>query len=740
MSNLGLYLHFFAANVRGIFKGLLRSPLGNTPKIGHVIPHNFSGVCVAMSSSQSVNAYLIEQLVKLKTPCVRIDLTYGDDNHHVAKFIEAIHQQSIEIHLHLVQPLNSAKKIYTTEEQEIWRHFVANMADRYANNVAHIEIGSTINRKRWAGYSLSGFLIAWSIAYQEITSRQIRLAGPSITDFEPVYNLGILALLKSKHQLPDIVSNNLFSERCTEPERDDHKIVGRSFARIAGFRLIKKAHVLMNISHAYGIQHLISPAAFWTLPRIERLLPDSEQKQADYLTRYMVLCAASGDLDYVGWGPLVCHREGLIDDAVKPYPELERITLYRNIGHRLSAMRTRDAFRAMQAFNERILGATYLGPAISKSSRNDGLEIHVFKHTQYLIHIAWTINGKVALIKDLYPEGLTAAIATFNHLGESRLSIPEVITESPLYIHFPANADIETSQNVSLCNNVAIHAHIADKSYFEINTNGWRGLLLAKNKTEAEHLMVALQPQDMVAQKRTQSLRYARNAIWTIQDPRNNEHKLVVKQPVTMHAHKKWLDRNKPSKALRSWNGACELLRRGVANATPVAYLERIDDRSLMQNYYVCEFVDATCSLRDALNAFAKGQESIEGIMPQTLYPALCDFIFNMHSRGVFFRDLSSGNILITKEENYLHFSLIDTARARFYSQGTPLNERLSDLTRACNKMPVGGREWLMREYMRKMGKTFGSRQRFPFHLYDTKVFLKRYTKAKTWKRLINKK
>lgn len=29
-------------------------------------------------------------------------------------------------------------------------------------------------------------------------------------------------------------------------------------------------------------------------PPVERMLPDSEQKQADYLARYLVLCAASG--------------------------------------------------------------------------------------------------------------------------------------------------------------------------------------------------------------------------------------------------------------------------------------------------------------------------------------------------------------------------------------------------------------------------------------------------------------
>ena len=80
------------------------------------------------------------------------------------------------------------------------------------------------------------------------------------------------------------------------------KILGRRLVGLHKFNLIKKARLLARLGADVGVPRLISPAAFWTLPRIERMLPDSEQKQADYLSRYMVLCAASGRWSAPGGG------------------------------------------------------------------------------------------------------------------------------------------------------------------------------------------------------------------------------------------------------------------------------------------------------------------------------------------------------------------------------------------------------------------------------------------------------
>jgi len=210
----------------------------------------------------------------------------------------------------------------------------------------------------------------------------------------------------------------------------------------------------------------------------------------------------------------------------------------------------------------------------------------------------------------------------------------------------------------------------------------------------------------------------------------------VIKQPVKFNVFKKITDRFKPSKALRSWNGAQELLRRGVDNAKPIAYFEKINDKSLKQNFYICEYVPADFSVREMFSAFANGQSHFEGISQETAYKQVCNFLLNMHNKGAFFRDLSGGNILVNKlDDRTLAFSLIDTGRARFFNHGLPHNMRLSDMARTCNKLHADGRNALMQIYMNQLGSSFGLWQKLPFKIYNIKVAVKRQLKLKNIKK-----
>lgn len=731
---------FLRANVRAILTGKLASKHGNTPQAPHAVPANFSGVSVATASNPEVDAYIIQSLKNLGIAQVRLDFTYGDEQNHVARFLKQLIAASFQVHLHLVQPHSAASNMQNSAEQAKWREFVSFVCEQYGKQIALIEVGSTINRVRWAGYTLNHFLIAWQIAHQEIKQRGITLAGPNVTDFEPFYNIGILSILKARGQLPDIHTNNLFSERCTEPERDDHKILGRTLAKLAGYRLVKKAFVLKNIGQDYGVANMHSPSAFWTLPRIERLLPDGEQKQADYLARYMLLCAASGALEHAAWGPLICHREGLIDEDITQYPKLERITHYASVSKNASSFRTRPAFNAYKTFASLIPNSQYLG----QLNQLDHLQVHAFNTQSHQIHALWTTNGKAALLSDIYSHTSLENAQAIDRDGQTLNTLPHFITESPIYLLFDAkHHDIKQAiaikAQAAVKAALAIHAHSAKLTHYSYQQGAWSGVILAHNDNQAKLLTEALKPELLEARPSQALLRNARNAIWTIADPRDSSKKLVVKQPVKMHAHKKWLDQYKPSKALRSWNGASELLRRGIANAQPIAYIELANDRSLMQNYYICEYVAASCSVREAFSAFANGQNNYQDLTPENLYPALCDYLYTMHSHGVFFRDLSGGNILIIKEGVNISFSLIDTARAHFFNHGTSLPKRLSDLARACNKLHAEGRDTFMSMYMQKMGKEFGFWQKLPFYIYNTKVKLKRYSKRKNWLKIFKK-
>ena len=286
---------------------------------------------------------------------------------------------------------------------------------------------------------------------------------------------------------------------------------------------------------------------------------------------------------------------------------------------------------------------------------------------------------------------------------------------------------------------ISIHRHVR-KTHYVLDLPGWRGAVLASDPQQAALLQQQLTPGTLPAPTNDTLLRKARNAIWRIPDPHDPSQQLVSKKPLKMHPHKCLLDRFKPSKALRSWNAASELLRRGINTPAPVAWLEKVGDRTLTENIYVCEFFAADCSVRELFDAFARGESEFMAIPQDDAYRQLCRFLLELHGRGVYFRDLSGGNILIRKgADNALEFTLIDINRAHFFNHATGLGKRIADLTRVCNKLHLEGREALVGMYLQRLNRRFTWCQRLPFYLYDFKVSLKRRFGRKAFKRWLEK-
>ncbi|KAB2915541.1 MAG: hypothetical protein F9K30_19015 [Dechloromonas sp.] len=706
------------------------------PAAGHTVAENFVGVGVAAAEDPAIDAWIIACLRENGIRNVRLDYSYGDAIGPTSRLLDALLDEGFHVVLHLLQPLVAARQMPSLPATQAWRDFLVATLERYGRRVAMVEVCSAVNRKRWAGYTLRGFLALWDIAWQEVRARGLTLAGPSITDFEPPWNVGYLAVLQKRGQLPDIHTDNLFSERCTEPERYDHKILGHRLAALHKFNLLKKAVLLQRIGADFGVPRLFSPAAFWTLPRIERVLPAGEEKQADYLSRYLVLCAASGALEGAWWGPLVCHREGLVDDGVLRYPELERITHYASVTGELADFRKRPALAALATFARLVPGARYEG----RQNAGQGLEVHAFRAAGQLVHAVWTINGRAAALIDLYGAADLAAARFIERDGTTPREAPTLASETPLWLCWDADRQVALQPGADLLPGLVIDRHVPGKTHYFFRDAGWQGIVLAADRAEADCLLQAIHPEHIAAPPREALLRKARNAIWTIDDPRQAGARLVLKQPVKMHLHKQYLDRFKPSKALRSFSGTSDLRRRGLDAAPPVAYWERIGDRSLKQNYYICEYVAAEFSVRELMLAFASGETAYAGIAEADAYRLLSAFLLQLHGRGIHFRDLSGGNLLIRQDADGTPiFSLIDTGRIHAYNQPLSLGKRLSDLTRVCNKLHWAGREKLLGLYLAAIDRRLSWYLRLPFHLYDWKVILKRNVGRKAIKRLFGR-
>ena len=93
-----------------------------------------------------------------------------------------------------------------------------------------------------------------------------------------------------------------------------------------------------------------------------------------------------------------------------------------------------------------------------------------------------------------------------------------------------------------------------------------------------------------------------------------------------------------------------------------------------------------------------------------------------LHTRGVFFRDLSAGNLLVRRTPaGELEFALIDTARARFYPHSLGLRLRLCDLMRICHPLFWPGRRVFVEKYLAHNGRRFSWWMKIPFWYYDGK-------------------
>lgn len=711
---------------------------GHYPQFQHTVPKNFFGICVASNKDPAVDAYVIQQLKVIGINNVRLDFTYVDLDSFNERFLQALLAEKFNVTLHLLAPFNAAKNMLSKEEQGRWNAFLKTTLDRYGAQITQVEIGNTINRKRWAGYTINSFLSAWKVAHAEVKSRGITLLGPNIQDFEPMYNISILKTLQVSRQLPDVHTDNLFVERVSEPERFDHRILKYRWARVLKYNLIKKARLLQKIGQNFGVARTTSSAAFWAIYRIERLIENGEQKQADYLTRYFTLLAASGALQQANWGALICHREGLINDGLQDagYPDLERIAHYQSADGKLSSYRNHASFYAMQTMIKNLSDTDYQAPIASTK----GLEIHHFNSAKKQVHVAWAVNGKIAYLSDIYAENTLKHAKITHRDGTSLDDSIQLITETPLYLHWDKDFKIEVRTEPKLAKDLAIHAHIQNLQYFRFDQDGWQGLVLAKDAAEASLLMQALNPNHLQSPQKDQSLRYARNAIWAVEDPRNKTQQLTIKQPIKMYPHKAFLDRFKPSKAKRSWNGTMELLRRGIASAQPIAYFEKLGDNTLKQNFYICEYVKADSTIREIFSAFATGKASHLMLTPEEVYSQFAQFCHKMHSKGIHFRDLSGGNILVNiLPNNNLKFSLIDTARLHSFTHSTAIKLRIADLTRACHKLHWEGRERFMQIYLGLSGRKFTWQYKCQFYLYDFKVKLKRTIGRRGIKKLIKR-
>jgi len=710
--------------------------LGLSHKIGRKtgIPADFFGVNIAPGESPEVTDYMLQRLAELDIRQVRMDFTYTSQNSAAHALLTCLLDYDFDVFLRVFPPLEDARILHEDNAaRQRWADFLQTLFSQWGQKVSCFEIGNTPNRGRWSGFSSRSFLAAWQIAQQQVGDRQITLAGPNVSDFEPLYSAAFLSLIDRVANAPQIHTNNLFVERVVEPEAYDHRVMGRMATSLLKLNLIKKARVLQSLGTVTASTDFICTYTCWTSKRLSRRAAWPRQKQADYLARYYALAACSGVLKRVYWGPLICQRDGLIDDGSEDYPDIDQVSFYSRVRGEPTQFRPTPAFYALAHCNRRLAGAT----CVEASHDPGGLSLLSFETSENNHFVmAWCRDAMGYRLESIFSDQ-DLSNALFYDIQGRLIERPVSVTEQPLYIELQSFPAITTPRRPARTT-----AQLCSPQWQSVplQGNGWVGACTLRREHQLEDLdrYASLFPETIQRIPEGKVLRDARNRLWTIADPRGLSTELTVKLNRTTGL-RKLTYRFRPSKGRRHWNNAVQMIRRGVATPLPIAFFERPESSGTRDSWYLCEFVPDAFSAREVYAAFRNGEKQFHGLDKGGWFELLSQFVCNMHNKQVVHRDLSSGNLMLHLNQDGVPIpQVIDIGRAWIWSgPGSRVRHRhrLLDLIRICYKLGWQDRESFIRCYEQHLGGSLAWFWRIPFLYYDSKQGLKKIIKGKRRKR-----
>ncbi len=668
----------------------------------HKLSSDFIGVNVGTSSDPKCDDYVVAALRDLQLQQIRMDYSYCSVGGDAQRLLDRLLDEGFDVILDVLPPAPEAASLSRdSAASQRWKEFVATVFRDYGDKVSTFEIGATPNRGRWSGFSVTSYLEAWRIAATEAERFSIELAGPNVSDFEPLYSQGFLKSMSWLHSAPGVHTNNLFAERAVQPEAYDHRALGAWAGKILKLNLIKKARVVAAISRDLNIEKTYCTYTCWTRTRLARWNSNPEQTHANYLVRYLVMTAASGALDRVYWGPLICSRDGLISCGVDDYPKIDNVSFYRRVRGAVEDFKPALAYKAFKHAVERLKNVTSVGGV----SAENGISHYMFETAAGgEFHVVWCLDRYVVPIEDVYPAGALEGARCFDTLGEPMLDPPHVITERPVVIHWPVADGVYRPCAAAL---MEIEDVSADGVVFrpgstrqpmKVETDEWRGAVAVANGGDLALSLQKYMPENINRAEPEQLLRDKRNRLWNVK-LEDSEELQTVKLNRTKGV-KRLSYRFRHSKGQRHWNNAVEMLRRAVNTPEPLAFFERPWNSGVEDNYYVAKYLQGAFSCRDVFTAFARGDTAFRGREKQFWLERIAAFVSHMHRRRVIHNDLSSGNILITDDET-VELYLIDVGRAVIYSPPHMMKtrHRMADVRRICYKLSPADRETFVVAY-----------------------------------------
>jgi hypothetical protein len=219
-----------------------------------------------------------------------------------------------------------------------YRAALEGIAERFLPYGKRFQIGQAINRSKWGVWNVREYM-SLVMAAEAVLRRspEVELLGPAVIDFEFHVTAAVLNLRRQGFHF-DAVSSLLYVDRRGAPENAQ-----------AGFDTVRKVALLKAIAetarHSTGrvwITEVNWP--LWEGPHSPagRSVSVDEAAQADYLTRYLLLCFGTGFIERIYWWQLIARGYGLVDSADP------------------NALRKRPSFHALRTAVAQLEGSTLI--------------------------------------------------------------------------------------------------------------------------------------------------------------------------------------------------------------------------------------------------------------------------------------------------------------------------------------------------------------------------------------------
>ncbi len=159
------------------------------------------------------------------------------------------------------------------------------------------------------------------------------------------------------------------------------------------------------------------------------------------------------------------------------------------------------------------------------------------------------------------------------------------------------------------------------------------------------------------------------------------------------------------SKARRSYEFASKLTTFGIGTPKPIAYFENSSILGLQDSYYICKHINYNLTYRELVSN--PEYPDHENILRQ-----FTKFTWQLHEKGIYFKDHSPGNTLIAKQEENYNFYLVDLNRMSFFE--LDFEARMKNFSRLTPK----------KEMVKIMSDTYAKLSGYNFEKVFTKMWL----------------